>query len=367
MTVRPTPILLTPGPTPIPPQVQAAMAVPLPHHRTSEFKTIYGAALEKLATGVPHRARRAHVHGVGHRRLRVGVREPALARRSRAVRLGRQLRRSLDRDGEGLRRRGADAARRRSASAPTSTRSSRRSRPTRASRWSCVVHSETSTGTTADIRAIAERTRGRDALLVVDAVSSLGAAPLETDALGPRRRRHRQPEGAHVPSRPGLRERLAACLGARRARDVAPLLLRLEAHRARRRSTARRARTRRRSRCVLGLDAALDMILEDGLEASWARTEELGAMVRGRVRELGLELFSPDEPSLLARDGDLGARGRRRRRRARARSPTATASSWRAARGRSSARSGASASSARSRHAICAPASTPSRSSSAAA
>ena len=47
-----------------------------------------------------------------------------------------------------------------------------------------VVHSETSTGATADVRAIAELTRDRSACLVVDAISSLGATPLETDAWG---------------------------------------------------------------------------------------------------------------------------------------------------------------------------------------
>ena len=46
--MRPTPILLTPGPTPVPPEVQAAMAVPMPHHRSAEFKRVYGVVLENL-------------------------------------------------------------------------------------------------------------------------------------------------------------------------------------------------------------------------------------------------------------------------------------------------------------------------------
>jgi aspartate aminotransferase-like enzyme len=45
-------------------------------------------------------------------------------------------------------------------------------------------HSETSTGVVHDVQAIAERTSGSGALVVVDAVSSLGAVPLETDAWG---------------------------------------------------------------------------------------------------------------------------------------------------------------------------------------
>src|SRR5262249_43723744 len=46
--LRPTPILRTPAPTPVPPELQAAMARPLPHHRSAEFKRLYGAVAEKL-------------------------------------------------------------------------------------------------------------------------------------------------------------------------------------------------------------------------------------------------------------------------------------------------------------------------------
>ena len=59
---------------------------------------------------LPHRARRAAVHGLGHGRVRVGLREPRRAGRSRAVRHGRRLRRPLGGDGAGLRRRRDGAA-----------------------------------------------------------------------------------------------------------------------------------------------------------------------------------------------------------------------------------------------------------------
>jgi len=47
-----------------------------------------------------------------------------------------------------------------------------------------LTHSETSTGTFHDIRAIAEKCRESGALLIVDAVSSLGALELKTDEWG---------------------------------------------------------------------------------------------------------------------------------------------------------------------------------------
>ncbi len=48
----------------------------------------------------------------------------------------------------------------------------------------CAVHAETSTGVVQDLTAIAEATREIDALVVVDAVTSLGGQPLEVDEWG---------------------------------------------------------------------------------------------------------------------------------------------------------------------------------------
>src|SRR5207248_5464562 len=47
-----------------------------------------------------------------------------------------------------------------------------------------VVHSETSTGVVSDLQPLAAAAREAGALIVVDAVSSLGAIPCETDAWG---------------------------------------------------------------------------------------------------------------------------------------------------------------------------------------
>ena len=42
------PILLTPGPTPVPPEIRQAMSQPIPHHRTAEFQAI----LKETAAGL---------------------------------------------------------------------------------------------------------------------------------------------------------------------------------------------------------------------------------------------------------------------------------------------------------------------------
>jgi aspartate aminotransferase-like enzyme len=46
---------------------------------------------------------------------------------------------------------------------------------------------------------------------------------------------------------------------------------------------------------VLGLDVALDLVLEKGLEAAQERHVRLGRACRAGVKAMGLELFSPDE------------------------------------------------------------------------
>src|SRR5204862_7917150 len=47
-----------------------------------------------------------------------------------------------------------------------------------------LTHSETSTGVVCDLQALTAAARNAGALVVVDAVSSLGAVPLEPDAWG---------------------------------------------------------------------------------------------------------------------------------------------------------------------------------------
>ncbi len=93
-----------------------------------------------------------------------------------------------------------------------------------------VVHSETSTATVTDIQAIGERTRGRKCLLAIDAVSSLGAVPIETDAWGLDVVVSGSQKGMSTP--PGLSFASVSPAAWERSRQTgdAALLLRLEAH-----------------------------------------------------------------------------------------------------------------------------------------
>ncbi len=129
--------------------------------------------------------------------------------------------------------------------------------------------------------------------VVVDAVSSLGAVPLEVDAWGDRRRVFRLAEGADDAAGTGHGLRLGGRLGARGPLILAPLLLRLGANTRAPRTQLDSAFTPATS-LVVGFNVALGLILETGLEATFERHRLLGRACREGVKAMGLELFSPD-------------------------------------------------------------------------
>ena len=158
-----------------------------------------------------------------------------------------------------------------------------------------TTQSETSTGVVADIEAIS-RAVGGAALLVVDAISSLGAVPLETDAWGVDVVVAGSQKALMTPPGPRHRGRVPGGAGP------------LRSARSRRASTWTGRGRRRRSRrirpvtpftpaitLVNGLDAALGLLLDEGLENVYDRHVRLGRAARAGVKALGLELFSPDE------------------------------------------------------------------------
>ena len=175
--------LFTPGPTPVPPQVLAALAEPVLHHRAPDFREVYARVLGAAAGGAPDGERRAPLHLLGDGGVRVRDRQPLLARRAGAGRLGRLLRRALDLDGAHVRLRGRGAPLRVGRDADG------RGSPGKLDSIDPVslvflVHSETSTGVVADVQTLAAVAKDAGALVVVDAVSSLGAVPLEMDEWG---------------------------------------------------------------------------------------------------------------------------------------------------------------------------------------
>lgn len=158
-----------------------------------------------------------------------------------------------------------------------------------------VTHNETSTGVTNPLAQIAEvvREAGDDKLLLVDAVSSLGAIPLEMDAWGLDVVATGSQKGWMVP--PGLAF-VAMSERAWKANESARMP-RFYFDLAKHRDSQAKGQTpfTPTMSIFFGLDIALDRMAAEGLEAIFARHARMGKLTREGVKALGLELLCQDE------------------------------------------------------------------------
>jgi aspartate aminotransferase-like enzyme len=176
--------LFTPGPTPLHPAVQEAMARPILHHRTDEFRKVFAESVAGLKAFL-----KTHedvlvlaCSGTGGMEaalvnvLSPGERMLALVAGNFGERwssIGRAHGMSV----QELRAKWGEAV------TPEETARALDADPS--IRAVFVQLSESSTGAAHDVRALAQVTRARrDTLLVVDAISGAGAMPLETEAWG---------------------------------------------------------------------------------------------------------------------------------------------------------------------------------------
>jgi aspartate aminotransferase-like enzyme len=158
-----------------------------------------------------------------------------------------------------------------------------------------LTHNETSTGVTNDLRAIAAAIRARrpDALIVVDAVSSLACVDLRMDEWDLDIVFTGSQKGWMVP--PGL-----AMVGVSQRGWAAVERARLPRFYWDFR-TARQSLEKGQTpytppvSIYFGLEVALEMMRAEGREAIFARHQRVADLVRRRARALGLHLFA--EPS----------------------------------------------------------------------
>ena len=283
--------LMAPGPTPVPPEVLAAGAEPIRHHRGPDFRELMKRCLGRLkevartqndlllftasGTGAFESAV-VNLLSPGERVLVVtagefGDRWAALATAY-----------------------GADVQELRYAWGETPQPEDVRSRlEETGAEVVFVVHSETSTGVVSDVQALVAAAREAGALSFVDAVSSLGAVPVETDAWGidvmvsGSQKALMTPPGLSLTTiSPAAWERCARTTSPRFYFDWAKLHAQLEQG-----STPFTPAVS----LVVALDTALGLLLEEGLESAFARHAALGRACREGAKAMGLELFSPDE------------------------------------------------------------------------
>jgi aspartate aminotransferase-like enzyme len=283
--------LFTPGPTPVPPEVLAAAAAPVIHHRGPDFKELLARVIERLkvvcrtehdvllftasGTGAFESAL-VNLLSPGDRLLVVSAGEFGERWAAMAVAFGCEVERLAYAWGE----------------SPSPADLQRRLEETGAETV-LLVHSETSTGVVADVEALARVAADAGALVVVDAVSSLGAIPLEPDAWGIDVVVSGSQKALMCP--PGLS--LAAVSPAAWARCERAKLPRFYFDWRRHRRALENLSTPYTPAVstVAALDVALGLLLEEGLEAAFARHAALGRACREGAKSMGLELFSPDE------------------------------------------------------------------------
>jgi aspartate aminotransferase-like enzyme len=156
-----------------------------------------------------------------------------------------------------------------------------------------ITQSETSTGVVADVRALAAAAKEAGALVGVDAISSLGAIPCETDAWSLDAVVSGSQKALMTP--PGL-----AMVSVSAAAWEAQAKARLPRYYfdweiTRKGQEKLDAPFTPAVSVVIGLDVALGLLLERGLEAAFEHHIRLGRACRAGIKAMGLELFSPDD------------------------------------------------------------------------
>jgi serine---pyruvate transaminase len=286
--------LMTPGPTPVPPQVLAAMALPIVHHRSPDFRPTYRQVLDRLkdvyrtqtevllytASGTAGlESVVANLTSPGDRVVAVsagyfGERWAAIARA-----YGCEVEQIAYEWGE----------------TPSADDVASRLAELGGANVVLVTQSETSTGVVCDVRAFAAAAKEAGTLIAVDAISSLGAIPCETDEWG----LDSVVSGSQkaLMSPPGLMT-VSVSDAAWKAREgtAAPRFY-LDWERTRVAQESLDAAFTPAVSIVMGLNVALGLILERGLEAAFDEHVRLGRACREGVKAMGLELFSPDDDS----------------------------------------------------------------------
>ena len=291
--------LITAGPTPLPPRVMSAMGEPVVYHRAPAFDALFARILERLPRVFGTRNDVIVFTSSGTGAMESAVSnlvapgQPILACAGgkfgeRWIELGEAYGAEVVRyePGWGARLDPAEVDRLLSEHPDIE-----------------VVYatlSETSTGVVHDVRGLAEAARGHGAMLVVDAISGVGAAELRQDEWGIDVVVAGSQKALMSP--PGL----SFVSASQRALDAAGQRPGGRYYFDWNRSIAEQRKDSPATpftpavTLLRALDVALELIEEEGLEAIMARHDLLARAARAGARGLGLELFGdPDERSTV--------------------------------------------------------------------
>jgi len=284
--------LMTPGPTPAPPQVLAALAEPVIHHRARDYRAMLERLLGRLAEvfRTEHDVLLYAASGTGGMESAIanlcspGDRVVSVSSGYFGERFG-EIARVYGCEVEELRYEWGEAP----APADLAARLEERG----GASLVLLTQSETSTGVVADVEALASAAKEAGALVAVDAISSLGAIPLETDGWGMDVVVSGSQKALMTP--PGLAVVSVSPDAWNRTSSASSPRFYFEWERVRKAQERFDAAFTPAVSLVVGLNVALGLILEEGLDAAFDRHVRLGRACREGIKAMGLELFSPDE------------------------------------------------------------------------
>jgi serine---pyruvate transaminase len=284
--------LFTPGPTPVPPEVLEAMSRPILHHRSSDFRKILERCLARLA-----QVYRTDGDVLLYTASGTGGMESAVANLTRpgdrvvVVSAGHfgerwaEMARNFGCEVSELRYDWGDA--------PAAEDLAQRLSELGGAKVVFTTHSETSTGVVADVQGLAAVAKDAGALVVVDAVSSLGAVPLETDSWGLDAVISGSQKALMTP--PGIATVSVSPDAWAAIEQDAPSRYYFDWARTRLAQETFDPSFTPAVSIVVGLDVALGLLLEEGLDQAFERHARLGRACRAGVKAMGLDLFSPDD------------------------------------------------------------------------
>ncbi|HOB90744.1 MAG: alanine--glyoxylate aminotransferase family protein [Bacillota bacterium] len=284
--------LRIPGPTPVPPQALRALSRPLMGHRTEEFSSILMRTTERLKRILGTKADVYTFASSGTGAMEAAVANTVSASDKVIVVVGGKF---GERWSELCRAFGAEVeeivVEPGKAVDPAAVEQALKAAPE--TRAVFITQNETSTGVEHDVESVARIVRDTDALLIVDAVSSLGAIEMRMDdwgvdivAAGSQKALMLPPGLAVI----GVSEKawsvIEKCRSPRYYFDLIA---------CRKNMDKETTPFTPAVSMFYALDQTTAMIEEEGLENVYRRHQDMRDMIRAAARATGLELFASDE------------------------------------------------------------------------
>ncbi|MCM8778679.1 MAG: alanine--glyoxylate aminotransferase family protein [Candidatus Omnitrophica bacterium] len=287
-------LLLTPGPTPIPPEVALAMAKPIIHHRTSEYRAIFEEVIKGLkyvfqtendcfvfASSGTGAMEAAVVNLLSPKDKVITVQGGKFGERWTEICQSYGIEPSVIDVPWG--------------EAVEPERIAEILEKDLRIKAVFTTLCETSTGVVNDVKKIAQITSKHKAVLVVDAISALASIELRTDAWGIDVVVAGSQKGLMLP--PGISFLSISPKAWALVNEAKCPRYYFDLREAKRSLDKMDTPFTPAVTLVIGLREALQMIQKEGLENIWKRHALMAEATRKAVLALGLELFAPHAPS----------------------------------------------------------------------